>query len=126
MEDGQTLFDYNVGLNDIVQLLIRSQTDAPDSPSHNSDEGVACAEAPPTTASVPASATPTTTVVSPATVANSNGNGSKSCSPAPDSQPSTSSRTLLIDPGIGLFRVRSTLPALSLYYTYSSQKLRRL
>ncbi|KAL0965860.1 hypothetical protein UPYG_G00286710 [Umbra pygmaea] len=33
MEDGHTLYDYNVGLNDIVQLLIRSQTgDAPDSP----------------------------------------------------------------------------------------------
>uniref|UniRef100_A0A9J7Z9J2 E3 ubiquitin-protein ligase UHRF n=1 Tax=Cyprinus carpio carpio TaxID=630221 RepID=A0A9J7Z9J2_CYPCA len=52
MEDGQTLFDYNVGLNDIVQLLIP-------------------------------------------TVANSNGNG----------QPSTSSQTFLVDPGIGLFRV---------------------
>uniref|UniRef100_A0A8C1MNT6 Ubiquitin-like domain-containing protein n=1 Tax=Cyprinus carpio TaxID=7962 RepID=A0A8C1MNT6_CYPCA len=82
MEDGQTLFDYNVGLNDIVQLLIRSQTDPPDSPSLNNGEGVACAVAPPTTA------TPTTTVVSP-------------------SQPSTSSRTLLIDPGIGLFKVRA-------------------
>uniref|UniRef100_A0A8C2IDZ2 E3 ubiquitin-protein ligase UHRF n=1 Tax=Cyprinus carpio TaxID=7962 RepID=A0A8C2IDZ2_CYPCA len=70
MEDGQTLFDYNVGLNDIVQLLIRSQTDAPDT-----------------------------------TVANSNGNGSKPCSPAPESQPSTSSQTFLVDPGIGLFRV---------------------
>uniref|UniRef100_A0A8C2B2N0 E3 ubiquitin-protein ligase UHRF n=1 Tax=Cyprinus carpio TaxID=7962 RepID=A0A8C2B2N0_CYPCA len=99
MEDGQTLFDYNVGLNDIVQLLIRSQTDPPDSPSLNNGEGVACAVAPPTTA------TPTTTVVSPATIANSNANGSKSCSPAPESQPSTSSRTLLIDPGIGLFKV---------------------
>uniref|UniRef100_A0A8C2B730 E3 ubiquitin-protein ligase UHRF n=1 Tax=Cyprinus carpio TaxID=7962 RepID=A0A8C2B730_CYPCA len=76
MEDGQTLFDYNVGLNDIVQLLIRSQTDPPDSPSLNNGEGVACAVAPPTTA------TPTTTVVSPATIANSNANGSKSCSPA--------------------------------------------
>ncbi|KTF74779.1 hypothetical protein cypCar_00048347 [Cyprinus carpio] len=43
MEDGQTLFDYNVGLNDIVQLLIRSQTDPPDSPSLNNGEGVACA-----------------------------------------------------------------------------------
>ncbi|XP_064863649.1 E3 ubiquitin-protein ligase UHRF2-like isoform X2 [Oncorhynchus nerka] len=33
MEDGHTLYDYNVGLNDIVQLLIRSQAgDAPDSP----------------------------------------------------------------------------------------------
>uniref|UniRef100_A0A9J7ZLT4 E3 ubiquitin-protein ligase UHRF n=1 Tax=Cyprinus carpio carpio TaxID=630221 RepID=A0A9J7ZLT4_CYPCA len=80
MEDGQTLFDYNVGLNDIVQLLIRSQTDPPDSPSLNN-------------------------VISPATIANSNANGSKSCSPAPESQPSTSSRTLLIDPGIGLFKV---------------------
>uniref|UniRef100_A0A8C1RNK0 E3 ubiquitin-protein ligase UHRF n=1 Tax=Cyprinus carpio TaxID=7962 RepID=A0A8C1RNK0_CYPCA len=80
MEDGQTLFDYNVGLNDIVQLLIRSQTDAPDSPSLNNDEGVACVIAP-------------------------NGNGSKPCSPAPESQPSTSSQTFLVDPGIGLFRV---------------------
>uniref|UniRef100_A0A671PRF4 E3 ubiquitin-protein ligase UHRF n=1 Tax=Sinocyclocheilus anshuiensis TaxID=1608454 RepID=A0A671PRF4_9TELE len=80
MEDGQTLFDYNVGLNDIVQLLIRSQTDPPDSPSLNNGEGVACAVAP-------------------------NGNGSKPCSPVSDSEPSTSSRTLLIDPGIGLFKV---------------------
>ncbi|CAB1318165.1 unnamed protein product, partial [Coregonus sp. 'balchen'] len=33
MEDGHTLYDYNVGLNDIVQLLIRSQAgDAPDNP----------------------------------------------------------------------------------------------
>ncbi|XP_038845538.1 E3 ubiquitin-protein ligase UHRF1-like isoform X3 [Salvelinus namaycush] len=33
MEDGHTLYDYNVGLNDIVQLLIRSQAgDATDSP----------------------------------------------------------------------------------------------
>uniref|UniRef100_A0A4W4FDC8 E3 ubiquitin-protein ligase UHRF n=1 Tax=Electrophorus electricus TaxID=8005 RepID=A0A4W4FDC8_ELEEL len=42
MEDGQTLFDYNVGLNDIIQLLIRSQTDPPDSPAPNSFEGVVC------------------------------------------------------------------------------------
>uniref|UniRef100_A0AAQ5Z5W1 E3 ubiquitin-protein ligase UHRF n=1 Tax=Amphiprion ocellaris TaxID=80972 RepID=A0AAQ5Z5W1_AMPOC len=42
MEDGQTLFDYNVGLNDIVQLMIRSQTDAPDSPAaKDSSSGVA-------------------------------------------------------------------------------------
>uniref|UniRef100_A0A673YCH6 E3 ubiquitin-protein ligase UHRF n=1 Tax=Salmo trutta TaxID=8032 RepID=A0A673YCH6_SALTR len=34
MEDGHTLYDYNVGLNDIVQLLIRSQAgDAPDNES---------------------------------------------------------------------------------------------
>ncbi|KAK9954870.1 hypothetical protein ABG768_014787 [Culter alburnus] len=105
MEDGQTLFDYNVGLNDIVQLLIRSQSDPPDSPALNNGEGVACIVAPPTAASVPASATPTTTIVSPTTISNSIGNGSKSCSPESDSQPSTSSRTFLIDPGIGQFKV---------------------
>uniref|UniRef100_A0AAX7TR56 E3 ubiquitin-protein ligase UHRF n=1 Tax=Astatotilapia calliptera TaxID=8154 RepID=A0AAX7TR56_ASTCA len=42
MEDGQTLFDYNVGLNDIVQLLIRSQTDHPDSPATKDSSGVGC------------------------------------------------------------------------------------
>ncbi|XP_062268939.1 E3 ubiquitin-protein ligase UHRF2-like [Platichthys flesus] len=47
MEDGQTLFDYNVGLNDIVQLLIRSQTDPPDSPVPQDLSGVACSSAPP-------------------------------------------------------------------------------
>uniref|UniRef100_A0A8C4EVA6 E3 ubiquitin-protein ligase UHRF n=1 Tax=Dicentrarchus labrax TaxID=13489 RepID=A0A8C4EVA6_DICLA len=47
MEDGQTLFDYNVGLNDIVQLLIRSQTDPPDSPTNKDSSGVACSSAPP-------------------------------------------------------------------------------
>uniref|UniRef100_A0A671YC02 E3 ubiquitin-protein ligase UHRF n=1 Tax=Sparus aurata TaxID=8175 RepID=A0A671YC02_SPAAU len=51
MEDGQTLFDYNVGLNDIVQLLIRSQTDAPDSPTTKDSSGVACSSAPPPDAS---------------------------------------------------------------------------
>ncbi|XP_057215821.1 E3 ubiquitin-protein ligase UHRF2-like [Triplophysa rosa] len=105
MEDGQTLFDYNVGLNDIVQLLIRSQTDPPDSPVLNNGEGVACIMTPPTSASTPPPATPTATAISPATVSNSNGNGSKSCSPSSDSQPSTSSRTLLIHPGIGHYKI---------------------
>uniref|UniRef100_A0A8C6P6T7 E3 ubiquitin-protein ligase UHRF n=1 Tax=Nothobranchius furzeri TaxID=105023 RepID=A0A8C6P6T7_NOTFU len=45
MEDGQTLFDYNVGLNDIVQLLIRSQTDPPDSPAAQDTSGVASSSA---------------------------------------------------------------------------------
>lgn len=48
MEDGQTLFDYNVGLNDIVQLLIRSQTEPPDSPASKDSSGVACTSAPST------------------------------------------------------------------------------
>uniref|UniRef100_A0A8C6P6U9 E3 ubiquitin-protein ligase UHRF n=1 Tax=Nothobranchius furzeri TaxID=105023 RepID=A0A8C6P6U9_NOTFU len=57
MEDGQTLFDYNVGLNDIVQLLIRSQTDPPDNTCATSDS------------------------------------------------PPTSSRTTLINPGIGMYKI---------------------
>uniref|UniRef100_A0AAR2IZP6 E3 ubiquitin-protein ligase UHRF n=1 Tax=Pygocentrus nattereri TaxID=42514 RepID=A0AAR2IZP6_PYGNA len=68
MEDGQTLFDYNVGLNDIIQLLIRSQADPPD-------------------------------------ITSNNGNGSKSCSPLLDSQPSTSSPTSLVNPGIGVYKI---------------------
>uniref|UniRef100_A0A4W5M748 E3 ubiquitin-protein ligase UHRF n=1 Tax=Hucho hucho TaxID=62062 RepID=A0A4W5M748_9TELE len=80
MEDGHTLYDYNVGLNDIVQLLIRSQAgDAPDSPL------------------VPNTSDP-------------NNNRAKSSSPpAPleklDNQPSTSTRPFLIDPGIGVFKI---------------------
>lgn len=30
MEDGHTIFDYNVGLNDIVQLLVRQKAPAAD------------------------------------------------------------------------------------------------
>uniref|UniRef100_A0A8B9K9H8 E3 ubiquitin-protein ligase UHRF n=1 Tax=Astyanax mexicanus TaxID=7994 RepID=A0A8B9K9H8_ASTMX len=78
MEDGQTLFDYNVGLNDIVQLLVRSQADPPDSPaSNNNGEAVVCETPPPTTASPPL-----------------------------DTRPSTSSSPgLLADPGIGVFKI---------------------
>uniref|UniRef100_A0A7N6APK6 E3 ubiquitin-protein ligase UHRF n=1 Tax=Anabas testudineus TaxID=64144 RepID=A0A7N6APK6_ANATE len=77
MEDGQTLFDYNVGLNDIVQLLIRSQTDAPDSPPDTS---------------------------STSNLTNTK-NGFKSPSPARDTQPPTSSRNTLVDPGIGVYKI---------------------
>ncbi|KAI1904808.1 hypothetical protein AGOR_G00009490 [Albula goreensis] len=92
MEDGQTLFDYNVGLNDIVQLLIRSQADPPDSPIPKDCEGVACSSAPSTT---------TTTT----TVNNNNNNGSKISSPPLDNQPSTSTRSYLIDPGLGKYKI---------------------
>uniref|UniRef100_A0A8C7QD52 E3 ubiquitin-protein ligase UHRF n=1 Tax=Oncorhynchus mykiss TaxID=8022 RepID=A0A8C7QD52_ONCMY len=71
MEDGHTLYDYNVGLNDIVQLLIRSKAgDAPDSPLIISP------------------------VVSP-----------KESLEKHDNQPSTSTRPLLIDAGIGVFKI---------------------
>uniref|UniRef100_A0A8C2YXJ9 E3 ubiquitin-protein ligase UHRF n=1 Tax=Cyclopterus lumpus TaxID=8103 RepID=A0A8C2YXJ9_CYCLU len=82
MEDGQTLFDYNVGLNDIVQLLIRSQTDPPDSPATKDSSGVACNND-----------------------STSTKNGLKSSSPAPDPQPPTSSRNTLVDRGIGVYKI---------------------
>ncbi|XP_019723556.1 E3 ubiquitin-protein ligase UHRF2 [Hippocampus comes] len=58
MEDGQTLFDYNVGLNDIVQLLIRSQTDPPDSPVTKDPHSVACTSAPAAASAVPRAESP--------------------------------------------------------------------
>lgn len=136
MEDGQTLFDYNVGLNDIVQLLIRSQTDAPDSPGPKDSSGVACGSASPpdckvesSPASVPLivmetstktdneSRNVTTSTINEAKQASksdtsatinssSTKNGFKPSSPAQDPQPPTSSRNTLIDPGIGVYKVR--------------------
>ncbi|XP_045922218.1 E3 ubiquitin-protein ligase UHRF2-like isoform X2 [Micropterus dolomieu] len=133
MEDGQTLFDYNVGLNDIVQLLIRSQTDSPDSPAAKDSSGVPCSSAPPPdfrseSHSSPAPASPaametstnidndsssvTTSTVKetkPDTSATSNSastkNGFKSSSPARDTQPPTSSRNTLADPGVGVYKI---------------------
>ncbi|KAM9338548.1 E3 ubiquitin-protein ligase UHRF2 [Symphorus nematophorus] len=133
MEDGQTLFDYNVGLNDIIQLLIRSQTDPPDSPATKDSSGVACGSAPPPdprseSHNSPSPASPaamdtstnidndssngTTSTVNetkPDTSATSNSastkNGFKSSSPAWDSQPPTSSRNTLVDPGIGVYKI---------------------
>nr|WAJ60364.1 uhrf2 [Miichthys miiuy] len=133
MEDGQTLFDYNVGLNDIVQLLIRSQTDPPDSPATKDSPGVSCSSAPPPdprseSHNSPAPASPaametstnidndsssvTTSTVNetkPDTSAISNSastkNGFKSSSPVRDTQPPTSSRNTLSDPGIGVYKI---------------------
>lgn len=134
MEDGQTLFDYNVGLNDIVQLLIRSQTDPPDSHATKDSSGVACSSGLPLDSrseshNSPAPASPaameistnidndsssvTTNTVNetkPDTSATSNSsstkNGFKSSSPARDTQPPTSSRNTLVNPGIGVYKVR--------------------
>ncbi|XP_034752581.1 E3 ubiquitin-protein ligase UHRF2-like [Etheostoma cragini] len=133
MEDGQTLFDYNVGLNDIVQLLIRSQTDPPDSHSTKDSSGVACSSGlPPDSKSEshnsPAPASPAAMEIStnidndsssvttrtvnetkPDTSATSNSsgtkNGFKSSSPARDTQPPTSSRNTLVNPGIGVYKI---------------------
>lgn len=131
MEDGQTLFDYNVGLNDIIQLLIRSQTELSENPTTKDSSSVACSSAPSTdsklesrNASAPASpaametntdndnSTVTISNVSetkPDTSTTSNSastkNGFKSSSSAQD-QPPTSSKNTLIDPGIGVYKVR--------------------
>lgn len=133
MEDGQTLFDYNVGLNDIVQLLIRSQTDPPDSPAAKDSSGVGSSSAPvsdsrseshnsqapvspaamETSASIDndTSSVATSTVkdTKPDTSATSNSsstkNGFKSPSPPHDAQPPTSSRNTLVDPGIGSYKI---------------------
>ncbi|XP_018540722.1 LOW QUALITY PROTEIN: E3 ubiquitin-protein ligase UHRF2 [Lates calcarifer] len=133
MEDGQTLFDYNVGLNDIIQLLIRSQTDPPDSPATKDSSGVSCSSAPPTDSrseshNSPAPVSPaametntnidndsssiTTRTVNEtkpdaSTTSNSTStkNGFKSSSPVRDTQPPTSSRNTLVDPGIGVYKI---------------------
>ncbi|XP_004538114.2 E3 ubiquitin-protein ligase UHRF2 isoform X1 [Maylandia zebra] len=129
MEDGQTLFDYNVGLNDIVQLLIRSQTDHPDSPATKDSSGVGCSSISPpdskceshnSSALVSPAAMETTSIdndssFSTSTVnetkpdasitSNATKNGFKSCSPAQDTQSPTSSRNTLVDPGIGMYKI---------------------
>lgn len=134
MEDGHTLYDYNVGLNDIVQLLIRSQTEPPDSPATKDSSGMACSSAPPTDCrseshNSPAPGSPaametsptidndrssvTTSTVNetkPDTSATSHSACTKSVfktpSPAWYNQPPTSSRNTLVDPGIGVYKVR--------------------
>lgn len=82
LEDGHTLFDYNVGLNDIVQLLIRSESDAPTTPLTKKDGK-----------SVPCS------------VANCKDKIKQGANSGSSNEPSTSSRTFLIDPGIGRYKV---------------------
>ncbi|XP_063311181.1 E3 ubiquitin-protein ligase UHRF2 [Pelobates fuscus] len=79
LEDGHTLFDYNVGLNDIVQLLIRSNSDN-DTSSSKKKEGDGKVH-------------PNTSIKH------------KSRAIASMSQPSTSARAFLIDPGIGIYKI---------------------
>ncbi|KAG9486721.1 hypothetical protein GDO78_006871 [Eleutherodactylus coqui] len=84
LEDGHTLFDYNVGLNDIVQLLIRSQSD---------------------------DATPTTKKKdSDGKALQNSANKHKSRASSNQTQPSTSARAFLIDAGIGIYKVCACYP----------------
>uniref|UniRef100_A0A8D0GGN8 Ubiquitin-like domain-containing protein n=1 Tax=Sphenodon punctatus TaxID=8508 RepID=A0A8D0GGN8_SPHPU len=81
LEDGHTLFDYNVGLNDIVQLLIRSESDAPTTSLTNEDRGL-----------------------NPRVVVNCKNKVNQTTSGS-SNQPSTSARSFLIDPGMGAYKV---------------------
>ncbi|XP_042660433.1 E3 ubiquitin-protein ligase UHRF2 isoform X1 [Tyto alba] len=88
LEDGHTLFDYNVGLNDIVQLLIRSESEAPTAASVTDQDGE----------------------VNLCAVSNCK-NKVKKTNSGSSSQPSTSSRSFLIDPGIGLYKINELVDA---------------
>ena len=98
MEDGQTLFDYNVGLNDIVQLLIRSQSIATDSDDFKNSLGNLTASASTITLKVNKDVSDANS----SDYANST-NGLKS-NPEQDHFP-TSSRCMLINAGIGSYKV---------------------
>ncbi|XP_010217266.1 PREDICTED: E3 ubiquitin-protein ligase UHRF2-like, partial [Tinamus guttatus] len=81
LEDGHTLFDYDVGLNDIVQLLIRSESEAPTTSLANQDGEV-----------------------NPCAVPNCKNKVKRATSSRSPNQPSTSTHSSLIDPGIGLYK----------------------
>ncbi|KAJ7335483.1 hypothetical protein JRQ81_013424 [Phrynocephalus forsythii] len=88
LEDGHTLFDYNVGLNDIVQLLIRSDSDAPNAPLNNQDGKP-----------------------SPCAVANCKNKVKQGANCGTSNLPSTSARSFLIDPGIGQYKINELVDA---------------
>ncbi|XP_065406615.1 E3 ubiquitin-protein ligase UHRF2 isoform X2 [Chrysemys picta bellii] len=88
LEDGHTLFDYNVGLNDIVQLLIRTESDAPTTSLPNKDGEV-----------------------NPCAIANCKNKVKRTTGSGSPNQPSTSARSFLIDPGIGLYKINELVDA---------------
>lgn len=88
LEDGHTLFDYNVGLNDIVQLLIRTESDAPTTSLTNKDGEV-----------------------NPRAVANCKNKVKRTTGSGSPNQPSTSARSFLIDAGIGLYKINELVDA---------------
>ncbi|XP_026531796.1 E3 ubiquitin-protein ligase UHRF2 [Notechis scutatus] len=88
LEDGHTLFDYNVGLNDIVQLLIRSESDVP-SIILNKKDGKP----------------------GPCVVTNCKNKVKQGVNSGSSNLPSTSSRSFLIDPGIGEYKINELVDA---------------
>ncbi|XP_017362368.1 E3 ubiquitin-protein ligase UHRF2 isoform X2 [Cebus imitator] len=84
LENGYTLFDYDVGLNDIIQLLVRPDLDH-----------------------LPG--TSTQTEAKPCS--NSSPKVKKALRVGSSSQPSTSARARLIDPGFGIYKVNELVDA---------------
>uniref|UniRef100_A0A8B7U6U1 RING-type E3 ubiquitin transferase n=1 Tax=Castor canadensis TaxID=51338 RepID=A0A8B7U6U1_CASCN len=85
LENGYTLFDYDVGLNDIVQLLVRPDSDLPSTSKQNDVSAKPCSNSPPKV--------------------------KKTTRVGASSQPSTSARVCLIDPGFGLYKVNELVDA---------------
>ncbi|KAM5300205.1 E3 ubiquitin-protein ligase UHRF2 isoform 2-T2 [Ctenodactylus gundi] len=85
LENGYTLFDYDVGLNDIIQLLVRPDPDLPSTSKQTDVQAKPCSNSPPKV--------------------------KKTSRVGSSSQPSTSARASLIDPGFGLFKVNELVDA---------------
>ncbi|KAM6468358.1 E3 ubiquitin-protein ligase UHRF2 [Liasis olivaceus] len=88
LEDGHTLFDYNVGLNDIVQLLIRPESDVPATTLNKKDGKPG-----------------------PCAVANCKNKVKQGVNSGSSNLPSTSARSFLIDPGIGEYKINELVDA---------------
>ncbi|PNI54539.1 UHRF2 isoform 5 [Pan troglodytes] len=84
LENGYTLFDYDVGLNDIIQLLVRPDPDHLPGTS-TQIEAKPCSNSPPKVKKAPRV--------------------------GPSNQPSTSARARLIDPGFGIYKVNELVDA---------------
>lgn len=85
LENGYTLFDYDVGLNDIIQLLVRPDSSLPSTSKQNDAQVKPSSHNPPKV--------------------------KKTARGGSSSQPSTSARTCLIDPGFGLYKVNELVDA---------------
>ncbi|XP_008994965.1 E3 ubiquitin-protein ligase UHRF2 isoform X2 [Callithrix jacchus] len=84
LENGYTLFDYDVGLNDIIQLLVRPDLDHLPGTSTQT-EAKPCSNSSPKVKKAPRVGS--------------------------SSQPSTSARVRLIDPGFGIYKVNELVDA---------------
>ncbi|PKK19700.1 ubiquitin-like with PHD and ring finger domains 1 [Columba livia] len=94
MEDGHSLFDYSVGLNDIVQLLVRQSPAVPpvaqDKAPELSDTDSGCGSS-----------------QSESDKSSHNGEGAAE----PQDQPGTAAQPLWTDPGFGLYKINDLVDA---------------